>query len=124
MRAARVARAALSALALLVLAPHAMAGRCVALDRASPPADNWAHLAVGSAWGAAVAVATGSTAYGIAAGAAVGAAKEAADAARPGHTCALSDLLLTVAGAAIGAPAGLAIAPTRGGLAVTYTRSW
>ncbi len=123
MAAARIFRAWLSALALLVLAPQAMAGSCVAHD-SWQGRDKQVHALAGAAVAGVATVYTGSAWQGFAAGVAVAAAKELTDTQVPRGHCTLQDFLATVAGAAIGAPAGLVFVPTRGGARVTYTRSW
>lgn len=72
-------------------------------------ADSWTgtdktlHFGGGAAVGIAVTLATDKPAYGIAAGAAVGLAKELYDTQhRDIHTPSVKDLLVTVAGAAVG----------------------
>lgn len=76
-------------------------------------ADEWTgpdktkHFLGGAAIGAAVTLATDKPEYGIAAGILVGVAKEAYDDRhRNKHTVSIKDLLLTVAGSAVGSYAG------------------
>lgn len=88
--------------------------------------DKAKHAAAGFVIGASVTAATENVGYGIAAGIIVGAIKEYSDMRQPlKHTSSLQDLLVTAAGAAVGANlAGFVITYSRGRTGVAYSRSF
>lgn len=88
--------------------------------------DKLRHLEAGFLIGSGVTLATDSVGYGIAAGIIVGAVKEYSDMRHPlKHTASLQDLLVTAAGAAIGANlAGVVLTYSRGRTGIAYERSF
>ncbi len=121
MRPAKLAGALLIALGTIG-ASEARAG-CTARD-SWRGFDKREHAAAGAAVAAAWSFHTRDPWQGFAAGVLVGALKEATDAAG-GGVCSWQDFAATAAGAAIGATgAGLTFRLTRGGAAITYTRTF
>ena len=84
--------------------------------------DKTKHLAIGAGIGLVVSAASDSWRAGAAAGCAVGIAKELQDGRSAGRTQSYKDAAVTCLGAAVGAYAGVSVAPVRGGVSVF--KSW
>jgi predicted TIM-barrel enzyme len=119
-----VTAARVLAMAAAVVAGSAQAG--MTTDDAWAGHDKNMHFGAGVLIGSGMTLATGSVGYGIAAGIIVGAVKEYSDLRRPlKHTSSLQDLLVTAAGAAVGAySTNWVLTYTRGQTGVAYTRSF
>jgi uncharacterized protein YfiM (DUF2279 family) len=112
----------IAALALALFAVFAQAG-CRANDRWQG-SDKDLHFVAGGLISAAVTMQTGSRWTGFAAGAGAGLVKEALDSTNMGD-CTLQDLLVTVAGAGVGAYlGGLQFSHFQGRTLVSYSRSF
>jgi uncharacterized protein YfiM (DUF2279 family) len=82
------------------------------------------HLVVGAFAGAGAMAQFRDPLKGFAAGVAIGALKELSD-SRGGGTCSLQDLIATAIGATVGAyGSAWMIAPTRGGMTVSYSTTF
>lgn len=112
---------------LLIVAAVALSfgaqAKCLTRDKWTG-ADKNLHLAAGVFIGSGVSVQFRDPLKGFAAGVAIGALKELSDSSG-GGTCSLQDFAVTAIGAAIGAyGSAWMIAPTRGGVTVSYSTTF
>lgn len=97
--------------------------KCLTRDKWSGTDKNM-HFVAGAFAGAGATAQFRDPLKGFAAGVAIGALKELSD-SRGGGTCSLQDFAVTAIGAAVGAYGGAwLIAPTRGGMTVSYSTTF
>lgn len=113
---------------LLIFAAVALSfgaqAKCLTRDKWSGTDKNM-HFVAGAFAGAGATAQFRDPLKGFAAGAAIGALKELSDSRGGGRTCSLQDFAVTAIGAAVGAyGSAWMIAPTRGGVNVSYSTTF